>query len=124
MSGLSVVMPSRDEGHRVGATVRALLPGLPHDGELLVVDDASSDGSTDGLAAIDPRVRVHRSPRRLGPAVARNVGAMLTVGDLLVFVDAHVDPLGPWAGPLRSMTGPRRVGAVSPALEDWTTEPP
>lgn len=121
MTGISVVVPTRDEGRRVRDTVAALLVGLPADGEIVVVDDASVDGSTRGLAEVDPRVAVHHSHDRIGPAAARNVGAMLTSGDLLVFVDAHVEPCGPWARPLREAAAAAGVGAVSPVLEDWAT---
>jgi len=121
VSGISVVVPTRDEGPWVRHTVAGLLPGLPPDGEIVVVDDASADGSTRGLAELDPRVRVHHSLGRIGPAAARNVGAMLTSGDLLVFADAHVEPVGPWARALREAAAEPRVGAVSPVLEDWSS---
>jgi glycosyltransferase involved in cell wall biosynthesis len=118
---LSVVVPTRDEGHRVRDTVEALLPGLPADGEVMVIDDASTDGSTHGLGILDARVRVHRTTERVGPAVARNLGAMQTSGDLLVFADAHVEPLGDWARLLAETAVGSRVGAVAPALEDWSS---
>jgi GT2 family glycosyltransferase len=120
MNGVSVVVPTRNEGARVRDTVAALLVDLPADGEIVVVDDASADGSTHGLGEGDRRVRVHRCPDQVGPAAARNLGAMLTSGDLLVFVDAHVEPLGAWAAGLREAAAEPGVGAVAPVLQDWS----
>lgn len=66
------------------ASVRAL------EGELLVVDD----GSTDDTAAVATAlgVTVLRTGSRLGAAQARNIGADRARGRTLVFVDADVVP--------------------------------
>ncbi len=114
-----MVVPARDEGTRVHDTVCALLPDLPADGEVVVVDDVSTDGSTANLEAIDPRVCVQHAVTRLGVAAARNLGARLSSGDLLVFADAHVQPLGAWYEPLRRCVDAPRVGAAAPVLQDW-----
>ena len=59
---VSVLVPARDEAHRITPTVRSLLAqrGVP-DLEILVLDDGSTDGTADvvrAAAAGDPRVRV------------------------------------------------------------------
>ena len=56
--------------------------------EVIVVDDDSSDNSPE----IAYRAGAHclRTPRNLGPAGARNLGARHALGDILVFVDADV----------------------------------
>jgi glycosyltransferase involved in cell wall biosynthesis len=54
--------------------------------EVLIVDDASSDGTAALLSAIeDPRVRVVRHERRLGQPAVRNRGVAETSGDWVVF---------------------------------------
>jgi glycosyltransferase involved in cell wall biosynthesis len=54
--------------------------------EIVIVDDASSDGTPELLSAIeDPRVRVVRHERRLGQAAVRNRGVAETSGDWVVF---------------------------------------
>jgi dolichol-phosphate mannosyltransferase len=68
-----IVLPTYREAANVAPMVRALRATAPPDAHVLVVDDASSDGTgaiADRLAAADPHVHVlHRTGRRgLGPA--------------------------------------------------------
>jgi len=58
-------------------------------GELLVVDDASSD-DTVSVAQSFPGVRVIRRVVRGGPGAARNTGASEACGEYLWFVDSDV----------------------------------
>src|SRR5689334_21294957 len=67
---VSVLVPARDEAHRITPTVHSLLAqrGVP-DLEILVLDDGSTDGTADVVRAAsagDPRVRV--PARRAPPA--------------------------------------------------------
>jgi glycosyltransferase involved in cell wall biosynthesis len=56
--------------------------------ELVVVDDASDDGTPEILAAYsDPRVRLFKNPRRLGQADNRNRAVDLSRGELIKFLD-------------------------------------
>jgi GT2 family glycosyltransferase len=119
MTPLSVVIASRNEGERLAGTVGALLDDLPPDGEIVVVDDASSDGSADRVALADRRVRVHRCAVRHGAAGARNLGARLARGGVLLFCDAHVEPRTAWSGTLLAALDDPRVGAVGVTLENW-----
>lgn len=95
---LSVVIAARNEAAAIETTVRSLLrqtlPGL----ELVVVDDRSTDGTTeilDRLAAESPgRLSVihHRQlPRRwLGKCHACHTGAERAKGEFLLFLDGDV----------------------------------
>ncbi|MGB7509566.1 MAG: glycosyltransferase, partial [Mycobacterium sp.] len=61
-AAVSLLVPARDEAHRIEPTIRSLLAqrGLA-DAEILVLDDGSSDGTADvvtTVAAGDPRLRV------------------------------------------------------------------
>lgn len=86
---VSVIVPVHDGGAKLGRAVAALLSCADAPSEIIVVDDASSDGAADALRR-DGRVRVLRLARRRGPAAARNAGARAANGDLLFFVDADV----------------------------------
>jgi glycosyltransferase involved in cell wall biosynthesis len=64
--------------------------------EVIVVDDASSDGSVDILKLFGNSLHLICSPKNIGANPARNLGASAAVGDYLVFLDGD-DLLSPWA---------------------------
>jgi glycosyltransferase involved in cell wall biosynthesis len=86
---VSIVIPTRNRWPIL--STHALPSALAQervDVEIIVVDDASDDGTATGLAGLrDPRITIMRNeiPRRL-PA-ARNVGAAVASGEWLAFLD-------------------------------------
>ncbi len=95
---VSLLLPVRDEAHRVTPTVRSLLAqrGVP-DLEIVVLDDGSTDGTADVVrraAGDDPRLRVVPGtpppPGWLGKPHACAQLAGHARGRVLVFVDADV----------------------------------
>jgi glycosyltransferase involved in cell wall biosynthesis len=93
---VSVLLPVRDEAGRLAPCLAALL-GQQHlaDGELLVYDDASADGTADLVEQMGgDRLRLLRGtgppPGRLGKPHACAQLAAAARGQVLVFVDADV----------------------------------
>jgi len=85
---LSIVVPAHDEQALVGGTVRAAIHACEAVGEafeVVVVDDASADGTGEVANAAGARV-VRIEARHI--AAARNAGAAAAHGEVLVFVDA------------------------------------
>lgn len=86
--------------------------------EILVVDNASSDGSDAVLAAYAARgVRALTSPRNLGCAGGRNFGLQAARGDIVAFMDndGYADP--DWlAASLAALTADDGIGAVAPLV--------
>jgi len=112
---ISVVVPTHNEGAMLHRTVTALLASLAADAEVVVVDDQSSDGSAKGIDDL-PRLRVIRSPERIGVAAARNPGADAADGSVLVFSDAHVEPDADWVRHFERALADPSAGAVGPAI--------
>ena len=76
VSGLSVVVPALNEGPTLKDTVADLRKALVgRNYEVLVIDDGSEDGSSDGLAASDVRVIKNPMPMGYGHAVKQGVRA-------------------------------------------------
>jgi len=88
---LSVVVSVRDGASTLGEVLAAIRSSdLPSDSyEVIVVDDASGDGSV-AIAARHADTVVKLSGRQSGPAYARNRGAELAHGAVLAFVDGDV----------------------------------
>ena len=90
----SVVIPARDEEEAIVPTVTRLvdaLEGAGVDYEVIVVDDASSDGTVaavDRIAAENPRVRSHRSHNPPGFGFAVRAGLDVFNGDAVAIVMA------------------------------------
>jgi glycosyltransferase involved in cell wall biosynthesis len=91
----SILVPARDEAHRLPATLRGILGQQAT--EILVLDDESADGTAsvvEQAAAGDPRVRLlHGAPVPAGWTGKNWACQQLAAaarGDLLVFCDADV----------------------------------
>lgn len=89
-----LVLPTYNEAENLEAFLAAVLPKLPADARVLVVDDSSPDGTgklADRLAAEDERVRVlHRTEKEgLGPAYIAGFREALAQGaGLILEMDA------------------------------------
>ncbi len=68
--------------------------------EIIVVDNASTDGSADAVEAAFPQVRVVRLAENVGFARAVNFGATLARGDWLLLLNPDTEPLGDLLGEL------------------------
>lgn len=86
---ISVVIPTYNREHSIRRAVFSVLNQSYANIELLVVDDASTDGTLELLAAIpDPRLRVLRQPQNAGASAARQAGILAARGDLIAFQDS------------------------------------
>jgi len=91
---LSVVIPARDEAESISTTLLGLSSALSQekvDYELLVVDDASTDGTGDvvrALGELDPRIRCIASPNPPGFGFAVRAGLDAFRGDAVAIVMA------------------------------------
>jgi dolichol-phosphate mannosyltransferase len=97
---LSVVIPAHNEAEVVEPTLRGLIDQLGPAGidfEIVVVDDASSDGTGDVVRRVaeeEPRVRVvrHEAPNGFGFAVRRGLEEFTGDSVAIVMADGSDDP--------------------------------
>src|SRR5215470_1996135 len=86
---ISVVLATYDRRHSLP---RAIASVLAQDGvriELIVVDDASRDGTADYLATLsDSRIRTIAVERNGGPSAARNLGLKVARAGVVAFLDS------------------------------------
>ena len=126
----TIIIPTYDEGGNLERTVRSCLDttaGL--DVEMVVADDASTDGSAEEVKRRYPTVRLARHATRRGLSQAKDLGARWARGDVLLFLDAHCKP-EPGAVE-RLVAGVEELGGeavVSPAIANldvasWENDP-
>ena len=88
MTDISVVIPTRDRRHLLRFAVLSVLSQQHVDIEVIVVDDASTDGTADMVSGLaDRRVRVVRQTPSGGVSAARNRGIAETRGVWVAFLD-------------------------------------
>lgn len=86
---VSVVMPSYNHARYIGLAVESVLTQTSGDLELIVVDNHSSDGTDEVLAAIkDPRLRVVKISNGGVIAASRNLGLKSASGEYVAFADS------------------------------------
>ncbi len=89
----SIIIPAHNEGELLAKTIASCLETTADlSTEIIVVDDASTDGCLDDVRVRFPSIRVYRSRRRLGPGPTRHLGARKARGRVLVFLDGHCKP--------------------------------
>lgn len=86
---LSIIVPAHNARDELPRCIEALLPGATeHGAEIVVADDASTDGTPEIAAALG--ATVVRLEQNAGPSAARNLGAAHAAGEYLFFVDADI----------------------------------
>jgi glycosyltransferase involved in cell wall biosynthesis len=88
MSSVSVVVPTRNRSDLLAVTLRSVLRQRDVDLEVIVVDEASTDGTAAMLAGLgDSRLRSIRHEAPQGVSTARNRGAAQARGEWVAFTD-------------------------------------
>lgn len=84
---ISVVIPAYNSAHYIGRALHSVLCQRVQPFEVIVVDDGSTDGTADCVAAFGTAVRLIRQPNQ-GAAAARNTGVFAAQGTHIAFLDS------------------------------------
>lgn len=82
---ISIIIPAFNEAENIGELIAKLRYAYPW-GEIIVIDDGSSDGT--GTVATQAGAVVYRHPYNIGNGAAVKSGIRVATGDILVFMDA------------------------------------
>jgi len=86
---VSVVIPTYNRGHCIGACIDSVLAQTLGDLEIIIVDDCSSDDTAARVAAYtDARISYQVQSSNQGGAAARNAGIRRARGEFVAFLDS------------------------------------
>ena len=90
---ISIVIPAWNHGAELVRCLASLEVQTYSPFEVIVVDDASTDGTREKLKAVHPKypLRVIRLEKNSGAPTARNRGAEESKGSYLLFLDADIE---------------------------------
>jgi N-acetylglucosaminyl-diphospho-decaprenol L-rhamnosyltransferase len=117
----AAVVVAYDAGDHLVACVDALVaPGPDAPDEVVVVDNASRDGSPDRIEGRHPAVQLVRAGANLGYARAANLGIAAATAPIVAVIncDAVLEP--PGAAAVLARFDDPGVGAVGPRIVDVT----
>jgi glycosyltransferase involved in cell wall biosynthesis len=87
MIRFSILMPVYNRAKYVQQAIESVLNQTYTNHELIVIDDGSTDGSTDILKSYGNRIKLIQQ-KNCGPEVARNAGAAIAQGEYLLLLDS------------------------------------
>jgi len=114
----SIIIPVFNKVDYTKNCVDRLRKNTPRDlYELIVVDNASSDGTAEYLKGLGDAVNIIANTENTGFVIACNQGAELARGEYLVFLNNDTEPIEGWLESLIEVAdGNPRVGAVGAKL--------
>jgi len=99
-------MPARDAESTIVTALRSTLRSMPDDSEILVLDDASGDGTAKAVRSVrDNRIRLTTSSKSLGVAAALNELLSSSAAEFIARMDA--DDI---SSPIRFIRQKRTIG--------------
>lgn len=107
LGSVSIVIPCHNGARHTENCLQALSETMPHHfrGEIIVVDDASTDETPallDRWSQREPRLKVLRNEANVGFVESCNRGAQAAAGDDIVFLNNDTLPMSGWLTALES----------------------
>jgi len=108
-SRISVIIPAYNEEKRIPDLIESFKIQTVSPLETILVNDSSTD-STAKLAS--DFFKVISTPRRGGPAAARNIGMKIAKGDVFAFMDADCHPETDWVEQIEKQFRDKNVSVI------------
>src|SRR5712692_7317056 len=90
MESVSVTIVTYNSHEYLVPCLQAVFRQTHHQLEVVVVDNASTDGTRAALARFEDRIRVEYNPRNVGFAAAQNQAIRLSTGDWVLALNPDV----------------------------------
>jgi len=86
---ISIITPTYNRKAMLGETIESIMKQSYQNFEIIIVDDASTDGTEKFVEKYknDTRVRCFRNEKNMGPGYNRNLGFKHAKGDYVIFMD-------------------------------------
>ena len=86
---ISIIIPTYNRANTLSRSIRSVLGQTSDNWELIIIDDGSTDHTTEVVKKFQPRKRIrYYFQENSGVSVARNYGMRLSKGDYLIFLDS------------------------------------
>src|SRR5215472_11256091 len=88
---VTTIIPVRNRIKFIQRALNSVAEQTHRSTEIIVVDDASTDGTTDFIAELaknTPNLKLVALDKNVGAAEARNIGVRHAKGDLIAFLDS------------------------------------
>lgn len=116
---VSIVIPVFNQLHFTKICIESLLPTLPRDSEIVVIDNGSSDGTAEYLLGCS-NVRAITNRENLGCAVAWNQGVKASHAPWIAILNNDIILSMNWLDGLLDFAREKNVDIVSPTF--WEGE--
>lgn len=88
MAKVSVITPTYNRKQYIQDAIDSFLSQTYRDREIIIIDDASTDGTADWIAQHYPEIHLIRLSQNRGSAGARNAGLAVATGEFIAFLDS------------------------------------
>jgi GT2 family glycosyltransferase len=109
---VSVVICTRDRPEQLSTCLRAVSALRPPPEEVIVVDNAPSNGASESVVRAYPEFRYVVEPKP-GLSAARNAGIAVASGELIAFTDDDVEVAENWTSRIKGGFADREIMALS-----------
>jgi GT2 family glycosyltransferase len=111
---ISVIIPTYNRRDLLKHCLSSIFRQTYKKFEVIVIDDASSDGTTKFIKDLFQKVKTISNTRRLGPPFCRNQGILSSKGGIILFLDSDTEVLdnNVFSKLPRLLWGNKKIGSV------------